>query len=163
MPRVLFGSVIDENEDHSDQTKDTFTTSKQLQTQVWTFHSAYDDDKRNGHPKIIVDVSVVPKKDQMFSHRMRRKRHNMFTIHQPSAKLCRERALFPSTAEYPLSVNHYLGSWELYNARNDTRRNATIYDAKANVQEGQDRWIMPWLSGFVETVGREKAKLLLES
>jgi len=142
---------------HYVHNKNLLTKEEQLQTKRWAFHTSYDDKERNGQPKVIVDVSVVPANDRMFWRKP-------FSPHRPSTKLCRGIAeiSFPATESYPLSINHYLGTWERYNARNDTRRSAHIYDFKAGVRAGRDRWISSWLDGFIKTVGREKAKLLLE-
>jgi hypothetical protein len=36
------------------------------------------------------------------------------------------------------------------------------YNAKAHVAAGHDNWMSPWFSGFVNHVGSERAKVLLQ-
>lgn len=129
-----------------------------LETLRWKYHTAFDDTERNAQPKVIVDVSKVPLNDEMF-------RPKPFSIHRPSKALCRRmnQLSFRETNKYPLTANHYLGSWErYYYARNDTRRSRRVYDLKSKVQDGRDDWIVPWLDGFVENVGLECAQKLLD-
>jgi hypothetical protein len=61
-----------------------------------------------------------------------------------------------------LRVHHYLGSWEQYSAREDVRRNRDKFDVSAFVNFGTDYQLQGWLKRFVETVGVEKSKLLLQ-
>ena len=91
--------------------------------------------------------------------------------------------------KYPITANHYLGSWDRYNARNDARRSrevshfvvldswqlfvctfcssrrfdcfSQLYDVKAKVKHGQDQWVEGWLNGFIKTVGNDRAVRLL--
>ena len=63
-------------------------------------------------------------------------------------------------------VNHYLDSFEAYLYRNDSRAGKrqckSCYDEKGREAAKQmDDDIRPWLKGFVDSVGHEKAKLLL--
>lgn len=63
-------------------------------------------------------------------------------------------------------VNHYLDSFEAYSYRNDARAGKrqckSCYDEKGREAAKQmDDDIRPWLKGFVDSVGHEKAKLLL--
>jgi hypothetical protein len=60
---------------------------------------------------------------------------------------------YTSFRKQPIGTNHYLGSWERYNARNDKRRSRSVYDLKATVRRGKDDFTGMWLKGFVNTVG----------
>lgn len=65
-----------------------------------------------------------------------------------------------------LTINHYLGSWESYNHRSDTRDYHTkqIYEeSSASAQDGIDDTITPWLDGFVEQHGIKRATQLLQN
>lgn len=165
MPRLLFGSK-EENNNTSTSTSTATTqttaaalllsTSKQLETLRWKFHADYNDVERNAQPKVLIDVSRVPWKSEMFTN-------DPFSIHRPSKRLCRRiDQLRPREANrFPFMVNHYLGSRERYFARNDTRRTERFYEFKAHVDAGSDTWIMPWIDGFVEAMGVDTAMTLL--
>jgi Glycosyl transferase family 2 len=156
MPRLLFGSVeFDENFTVPHDMPHQFNSSK-LETIRWQYHTDYDDKDRNAQPKVIVDVSVVDRSNDMFK--------KPFSIHRPSNHLCRriDQLEFRQLQRYPITVNHYTGSWERYFAKNDTRRSERAYNAKAHVAAGHDNWMSRWLSGFVNHVGTERAKELLQ-
>jgi len=61
-----------------------------------------------------------------------------------------------------LRVHHYLGSWEQYTARSDVRRDRNKFDLSAFVNKGTDYQLQGWLKRFVEMVGVEKSKKLLQ-
>ena len=64
---------------------------------------------------------------------------------------------------FPLSVNHYVGSYERYRSRQDVRRNDEVYRRKATVQGGlDDGWITGWLESFVQEYGMDKASMVLK-
>ena len=155
LPRLLFGAVEKDNETVASTYASDMAFS--LESLRWKYHTSLQDKERNAQPKVIVDVSKVSSKDEMFKPKP-------FSIHRPSKALCRrlDQIAFEETRKYPLSVNHYLGSWERYYSRNDTRRSRRAFDWKANVQDGRDDWISPWLDGFVDDVGLERARDLLE-
>ena len=68
--------------------------------------------------------------------------------------------------ETGLRINHYLGSWEEYSFRDDARRGGErsreTWEFQAADQDGTDDTIRPWLDGFVQTHGEDKAKQLLK-
>ena len=153
MPRLLFGSV----EDGSDPQRTVLgRKATELETLRWKYHTSFEDKERNAQPKVIVDVSAVPDEDEMF-------RPKPFSIHRPSKALCRriDQLDFHKPEKFPLSVQHYLGSWERYYARNDTRRSKRVYEFKAEVSDGREDWIASWVDGFVQRMGQERAKALL--
>jgi Glycosyl transferase family 2 len=158
MPRLLFGSVEDASMGRitvSSNALYKFNASR-FETLRWKLHTAYDDTERNAQPKVIVDVSTVPLSDQMFD--------KPFSIHRPSSKLCRkiDQLNFRHLQRYPITVNHYIGSWERYFfAKNDTRRSKRTYDMKAHVSDGFDDWITSWLPSFISVHGTAKATALL--
>jgi hypothetical protein len=144
MPRRLFGSIPDGGE----KNKTAF------ETQRWKYHAARNDTYLNGQPKVIIDVHKVRKGESMF--------RTPFSIHRPSRRLCRSLSAVQSLPldHFPLVVNHYLGDWERYFSRNDTRRSATVYNSKAFVKDGRDEWILPWLDGFIRLFGDQAYTLL---
>jgi Glycosyl transferase family 2 len=155
MPRLLFGSVEFPDNATVPRGMPGYFDSSKLETIRWQYHTDYDDKDRNAQPKVIVDVSVVDRDNDMF--------HKPFSIHRPSKYLCRriDQLDFQQLQRYPITVNHYTGSWERYFNKNDTRRSERAYNAKAYVAAGHDSWMTPWLSGFVKHVGSERAKELL--
>ncbi|GAX26118.1 hypothetical protein FisN_24Hh009 [Fistulifera solaris] len=158
MPRLLFGSEEDRNHTATSSLKvgsAEFSTER-LETLRWKYHTEFNDTERNAQPKVLIDVSRVPWSDEMFTEKP-------FSIHRPSKRLCRRiDQLRPREANrFPLMVHHYLGSKERYFARNDTRRSERFYEFKAHVNAGSDSWIMPWIEGFVETMGADTATALL--
>jgi hypothetical protein len=167
MPRLLFGSKampIEQRKllESSIQQSVNFVLDR-FESLRWKYHTAFDDKERNAQPKVIVDVSVVDEKDQMF-------RKKPFSIHRPSMALCRriDQLDFKKKERYPLTVNHYLGSWERYIGRNDSRRSRRFYDFKSNVTLTggggleTDNFISSWLNGFVQHVGPTVARSLLK-
>ena len=69
---------------------------------------------------------------------------------------------FTVKENFPLSVNHFLGSWERYNSRNDTRRRKSAYEAKAFVKVGRDDWVASWIDGFLDSTEPKIARELLQ-
>jgi Glycosyl transferase family 2 len=156
MPRLLFGSVEFADNFTIPDDMPSYFNSSMLETIRWQYHTDYDDLNRNAQPKVIVDVSAVARRSDLF--------RKPFSIHRPSRKLCRriDQLDFRQVQHYPITVNHYTGSWERYHSKNDTRRSERAYHAKAHVGAGQnDHWMSPWLSGFVQQAGSERAKELL--
>ena len=53
---------------------------------------------------------------------------SVFSIHRPSVALCRSQSEvnFEPVHENPITVNHYIGSWERYMSRNDIRRSQEV-------------------------------------
>lgn len=153
MPRLLFGSI---EASSSTKSHDILLNLTSFETQRWLYHAAYNDTVRNGQPKVLVDVARVPLKDEMFKRKP-------FSIHRPSKTRCRALSQIDIShpERFPFVVNHYVGNWDRYYARNDTRRSARVYNAKAHVKSGRDEWIMPWLEGFVKAVGKPNAARLL--
>ncbi len=131
MPRLQFGAVEDDDDEDDRLHNSTLPLHWNLttfETLRWRYHTSYTDADRNGQPKVIVDISQIPASDPMVTGQ------KVFSIHRPSAALCRNKDQmdFTSTRRYPLTVNHYMGSWERYSARNDSRRS---YRVSRNIQK----------------------------
>ena len=131
MPRLLFGSVEDnDNIENDKQMKEEniyppmpFAKSK-FETLRWKYHSDYDNDfSLNGRPKVILDLSGLPPRANFLMKPM-----GVFSIHRPGLFLCRSDrgVVFEQKHKFPITVNHYLGSWERYNQRSDARRSRTV-------------------------------------
>jgi hypothetical protein len=156
MPRLLFGSIEDSGE--SNLAMPSGFNGSKFESLRWKYHAAYDDVDLNKQPKVIMDVSVIPEDDKMLTD------GRVFSIHRPSHSLCRNQGQmnFELVEDYPLTVNHYLGTYERFSARIDPRRNRKLYDAKANIKEGKDDyWINSWLPSFIEEHGADRVFELL--
>jgi hypothetical protein len=151
MPRLLFGSIVHQGEVSTDR----HFNATLFETLSWLRHTSLADKERNSQPKVIIDVSAVSQKDEML--------RKPFSIHRPSRRGCPgvAKLSFSQLQRYPITVNHYVGSWDRYNSRNDTRRSRRTYEKKAFVQDGYDNWITPWLDGFIETHGLNLTRELL--
>jgi hypothetical protein len=173
MPRILYGSMEDENRNYqrkpttsllsslssSSISSSAFNATK-FETLRWKYHADFADAQFNKQPKVIMDVSGFP----TFNVSRR-----AFSIHRPSMVLCRKQgqtSVYRSD-RFPLVVHHYLGSWERYKSRDDPRRTKTSY--RRIVQAIQNRtspaedehWIDGWLASFVETYGINKVRRVL--
>jgi hypothetical protein len=157
MPRLLFGSVEQNETAGTASSAASFFNTTLFETLRFKYHTALTDKERNAQPKVMVDVSAVDADDEMFNPKA-------FSIHRPSKKLCRriDQLTFDMVEKYPLAVNHYVGTRERYVARKDTRRSERAYEYKAHVDAGSDDWITTWLDGFVREQGPDKASVLLQ-
>jgi hypothetical protein len=120
MPRVLYGSVVDDDDnDETTTTTSTNTNHPPLETLTWKYHADYENATLNKQPKVIMDVSGFPPFNVS---------KKAFSIHRPSLRLCRGRGdiHLRDGANYPLTVNHYVGSLARYQARDDPRRTQKV-------------------------------------
>jgi hypothetical protein len=154
MLRVLFGSVESPAEVRKRNVPAGFNATS-FDTLRFRHHALPHNMTNHGNPKVILDVSAIP--STYFPDEI------VYSIHRPVELFCNKNKdlTFTSFRKQPIAVNHYLGSWERYNARNDKRRSRQVYDAKASVSRGKDDGVRMWLQGFVETMGRETAASLL--
>lgn len=105
----------------------------------------------NGFGKSLIDVSRV-------SYRALSRRAT--SVHRPLGQLCRRGST--KYEESVLRVHHYKGSWESYSSKSDVRRSRVIFDEAAHVSAGQNYDLQPWLNAFVEKMGIDDAKVLLQ-
>lgn len=109
----------------------------------------------NGLGKVIIDVSRIRMEDF----------NSIFSIHRPFKNLCPANHLGPQPyLDSIFRVNHYLGSWEAYSAKGDSRRKRETFDLKAAVSSssGPSFNVHAWLPSFIKEVGIEQARQLLE-
>jgi hypothetical protein len=64
----------------------------------------------------------------------------------------------------PIVVNHYLGSWERYSKRKDSRRSREAFEERASFNNGNncDTRMHEWIPVFIQQVGLERAHELLQ-
>jgi hypothetical protein len=138
---------------------DTWNRSH-FETFRWRYYGAAET---TANQKTIMDIASIPHDDLLF--------HEVaYSIHRPSFQQCREfpwkrrAAAVNMFRKYPLSLNHYLGSYERYSSRSDVRRNPVLYQKHANVSDGgkDDDWLSGWLDSFTQTHGHERVARVLK-
>lgn len=83
------------------------------------------------------------------------------SIHRPYKEECpRAFTLFPDALFY---LNHYIGSWERYNSREDGRRSRNEWEKRAYMTAGTSckSKVFQWFYRFEDLVGTERAVYLL--
>jgi len=158
--RVLFGSIEDPDLRalQQQQIVPQGFDARQFETLRWRYHGDPRNLTLNGNPKVIVDLLAIPQ-----SYFRTDDNKLVFSIHRPVHALCRRNTdtNYDNWWEQPLVSNHYLGSWERYSDRDDSRRTRSVFNAKSEQQYGEDDFIRNWLRGFVEHVGNDRATVLL--
>ena len=151
--RVLFGAVESTEEERQREVPKPFR-GLSFETLRWRYHALPHNMTINGNPKVLLDVASIPK---WAFHDI------VFSIHRPLRQYCHVNSdlSFRNFRRQPIGVNHYLGAWERYSGRNDTRRSRELYDAKASVRRGMDDGLRLWLKGFCQNVGVDVAVALL--
>uniref|UniRef100_A0A6U5LT45 Glycosyltransferase family 92 protein n=1 Tax=Corethron hystrix TaxID=216773 RepID=A0A6U5LT45_9STRA len=171
LPRIFFGALESPESVTSDAVPQGFDVNS-LSTLRYRKHSEKGAFKHNFYDKSLVDVSRI-------SH-MALDNITLYNAHRP-LKECYDVRPFDDTLAIRkwevegkifsnitplwrslLRVNHYLGPWKSYSRRKDPRRNLKLYNDLGNVDYGSDDEIVPWFSSFIENVGLEVAKKLLE-
>jgi hypothetical protein len=116
-------------------------------------HAERQDFVANGLSKSIVDVSRIPDDFPRIQ-----------SLHRPIKTLC--SAPWKDEWSSGLRINHYLGSWEAYSFRDDSRRGGERsvegWAFKAQDADETDDNIRPWMGGFVAQQGAARAHELLQ-
>ena len=154
IPRLHFGAVESTPEERAKGVPSVFDNTDQFDTLQWRKHSKRNDFVRNNLAKVIINVSEI---DIASAPRFR-------SLHRPIPTICSPP--WVNDWETGLRFNHYLGSWESYSFRDDSRRGGErsreTWEFQAEDQDDTDDNVRPWLSGFVETHGVDKAQSLLK-
>jgi hypothetical protein len=159
IPRLMFGAHESSDSKalavHSGSAADSSIDVNRLDTLRWRHHAHRNDFVKNALGKVIMDVSLIDiEKSPPF-----------MSLHRPIKTIC--KAPWHDDWNSGLRINHYLGSWESYSFRDDSRRGGERsreqweYKATTNEEETDDN-IRPWLDGFVQEHGPDKAKELLD-
>ena len=121
LPRLLFGSIEDDTDERESMLPKGFNLSH-FESLRWKYHTEYQDSDLNKQPKVIMDVSAIAEDDKMLTE------NRVFSIHRPSQFLCRNQGqmYFEDVEYFPFSVNHYVGTFERFGARDDPRRNKKV-------------------------------------
>ena len=138
MPTILYGSVKEQDHDiHQHQALLKIKNQHSVpfrwdhfETTQWHYHAAWRD-YRNGFQKVIMDLSLIGSRGSGEpQHRGIVTQPYAYNPHQPSNTSCSRMTLFPETSaikKYPLTLNHYVGSFERYISRKqDNRRRREV-------------------------------------
>jgi len=155
MPRLLFGSLENATCPESEAVDKHARTEfdfDQLSTLRFKQHAKKGDFATGKFAKVFVDVSRIP--DEQFPVVPK-------SIHRPFRPLCGP-AVVPFE-ESLFIVNHYVGSWERYNSREDGRRDCEAWRKRAFVGSARscEQLLHEWFATFVQEMGRSKSKILL--
>mmetsp|Transcript_953 Transcript_953/g.1878 ORF Transcript_953/g.1878 Transcript_953/m.1878 type:complete len:485 (-) Transcript_953:498-1952(-) len=160
LPRLFFGSKESPSEKNQEDVPKIFNGTK-FDTLRYRKHAMKGAWDHNLYDKSIVDVSRIPWDKFEMIYDPHRPLLPCRKIRTPEYDLMLSRITrFDQTL---LRVHHYLGSWDSYSSRDDSRRTKERYDQLGNVDYGDDNDIRPWIGKFVEVVGEESAKLLLQT
>lgn len=152
VPRLSFGAV--EGSGLQNQVPDGIA-ARQLDTLRYRHHAVRNDFVKNALGKVLMDVSRINVKGSPF----------FMSLHRPIKTIC--AAPWHDDWKSGLRINHYLGSWESYAIRDDSRkggersREQWEYKGITNIDSTDDN-IRPWISGFVEKHGLSKTQTLLD-
>jgi hypothetical protein len=154
VPRLMFGAQESAAELRF-QNVPSGIDADQLDTVRYRKHARRNDFVKNALGKVLMDVSRIDVA-----------RHpNFMSLHRPIKALC--SAPWHNDWESGLRINHYLGSWESYSFRDDSRKGYERsleqweYKSTTNAELTDDN-IRPWVDGFVEKHGTYKAQELLK-
>lgn len=125
-----------------------------MDTLKYRQHATRNDFVKNALGKVLIDVSRVD-----VAHTP-----HFMSLHRPIKTIC--PAPWHNDWDSGLRINHYLGSWESYSFRDDSRkgfeRSLEQWQYKATtVSENTDDIIRPWVAGLVEQEGEQGAADML--
>ena len=86
--------------------------------------------------------------------------------HRPIVSVCPRGTMWKNYGDSPLGIHHYLGSWESYSYRDDSRKNTLrsheIWKKRSTKKHGgADDELRPWIQGFVRSMGNSLPKTSL--
>ena len=126
IPTILFGSYEDPTNEQGAEKNEVVVPPPldpvKFETIRWRYHPFYND-IRNGYQKTIIDLSYLSPDDMLLRGPF------AYNPHQPSNETCRRMTLYhdhEAVRLYPLTINHYIGSFERYSRREDKRRNRKV-------------------------------------
>ena len=151
LPRLFFSAV--ETPGAANATSLPKETMQTVSTLRFRAHAKKGGFEHNRFGKTLIDVSRI----DSFPKRAR-------NPHQPLQE-CLEGTPTSTGAPYETAlfrVHHYLGSWERYSGRNDSRRSREAFDTKNFVNDGSDDSITSWFDEFIDRFGPKQALDLLD-
>eukprot|EP00980_Cylindrotheca_fusiformis_P021033 scaffold8050_cov116-Cylindrotheca_fusiformis.AAC.10 len=162
IPRILYTPRTHYSKKKQKIVGEKLWNTDRFETLRWEIHR--DLSLPSGVQKAIMDVSAIEKNHSIFEEGRIRSVH--FPLPRSEEDDCPVEIVDPDLRDvnqYPLAINHYVGSLERYLSRNDTRRHESIWRKKTRLMgEVSDGWIFGWLCSFVEEHGLEKVSQVLQ-
>lgn len=155
MPRLQFGHKESDTETIQKMIPSGFNASL-FSTMRWRYHASRTDKQVNKLAKCLINLRRARDSDFVATE---------VSPHRPIKRLCDIANMYKLNAESPFVVNHYSGSWEQWNYRDDFRpkRLRENFDSLYFDNEvDQDDSIRPWLNDFVKEKGPALSSLLLD-
>jgi len=153
MPRLFFSAVESQPHELTEANVEQYGFNLMNYSTLRFFkHASKGGWIGNHFGKVIVDLSRI-KTAQITK--------NMTNIHQPVPSECHSFPFRPYETGI-FRVQHYIGSWEAYSGKNDSRRSKERFELFDSVNEGSDYQLQSWLVKLVEKIGVAKSKELLE-
>jgi hypothetical protein len=158
VPRTMFGadeSQVDPKAIVKSVPKQFHWTAPLMDSLKYRQHATRNDFIKNALGKVIIDVSRVNVAKTPY----------FMSLHRPIKKICPTPWI--NDWDAGLRINHYLGSWNSYSFRDDSRRGSErsweVWTYKATtLGENTDDNIRPWVSGLIETEGPDVAADMLK-
>jgi hypothetical protein len=155
MPRLRFGSFEDGNSTGKKLTPLGFQ-DRDFLTYRFRWRAGLHTRSDNKLPKSMINVGRIANFSRQDTD-----------AHRPVRSECPRRNLYSLNKDSPFSVHHYVGSKEQFRFRKDARDGTkTRSDQQLvnynRIKEDYDDSASGWLSFFVEDMGENTAKVLLE-
>jgi hypothetical protein len=110
IPRIRFGSKESGAVDVKRHVPVGFNASS-FQTLRWRKHASNENGSANKISKTMIDLSRVAWKDLK----------PVDSVHRPIKSICGQRGLYIRMADQVFAIHHYLGTWEQFSYRDDSR------------------------------------------
>lgn len=156
VPRLLHGAL--ENVSCADASTTAELARRrfhynELSTLRFNQHARKGDFAKSKYGKVMLDVSRLSNETIQSTPR---------NIHRPYKPECGPGAV-GNFAESVFYLNHYIGSWERYDSRQDSRRNRLEWELRAHLTSGNSctQGVHEWFPMFLDLVGEERARYLL--
>ena len=155
IPRLLISALENETCSQMDHVKDLMASKGAGVKHLSTIRFVQTAPKNSFYPskwgKVMVDVSRLSAASLGTKPK---------SSHRPFRECPKPLRAFE---EAIVHANHYLGSWERYSARNDTRRSRQAFEERAYFSHGLacDMHMEDWFIRFLNEFGVAKTKYLL--
>eukprot|EP00980_Cylindrotheca_fusiformis_P016617 scaffold4973_cov135-Cylindrotheca_fusiformis.AAC.35 len=161
MPRILYLPQTHDSKNKNNIIDRQNWNTDRFETLHWEVHR--DLSEPTGLQKPIMDAGSLQRSHEIFREGI------IHAVHQPlrsgGPADCLPLSKQPDLEDwnqFPLAVNHYVGSLERYLQREDIRRHESIWRKKAELNGTiSDGWILGWLPSFVNDHGLEKVSQVL--
>ena len=157
VPRLTFSAREDDENENHDQSlflsvKGEEVNMKSFDTMRFSYHANPAERAHNFNGKFLLDLERVPL--GLIN------RGDLSSIHRPFTQFCGPS--YQYNERLPFMIHHYIGSWEQYGSREDSRRSRELFDAKAYNVYSKTTHIQGWLRDFLLTVGISNGMKLLD-